>query len=186
MALLGLLCRYGPRYGYELRSLIKEQNLDRIADVQFGSIYSVLKRLERDGLVAEVGRSRAGNRPERVAFDVTEDGRKELRRLVGDALCDPGQAERPVDIALHFSGLLPLDEVAGLLKARLQALDDYHRRLIREKERTTHPHPGVKALIEDISAHFVAVNKAERVWTEKVLARVGAGGYPTPGKTLEP
>lgn len=185
MALLGLLCRYGPRYGYELRTLVKEQNLDRIADVQYGSIYSVLKRLSRDGLVVEVERSRSGNRPERIAFDVTDEGRKELRRLVADALTDPGQAERPVDIALHFSGLLSLDEVAAFLQSRLDALDEHHRHLVRERKKTTHPHPGVRALIADISAHFTSINRAERVWTEKVLARVQEGGYPTPGKTLE-
>jgi hypothetical protein len=50
---------------------------------------------------------------------------------------------------------------------------------------TTHDHAGVRALIEDISAHFRSVNEAEQRWTETILRRVEAGGYPTPGRTLE-
>ena len=53
LVLLGLLARYGPQHGYDLRGLIEQQHLDRIADIQYGSIYSGLKRLSRDGLVAE-------------------------------------------------------------------------------------------------------------------------------------
>ena len=186
MVLLGLLCRYGPKYGYELKALIKEQNLNRITDIQFGSIYSTLKRLARDGLVVEVERSRSGNRPERIAFDVTDDGRKEMRSLIGEALCATRQTERAVDIGVHFSSLLALDEVAPLLRRRLEALEDYQRRFFGQPVPTDHPHPGVRVLIQDIAAHFETVNLAEISWTRRVLARVeDDGGYPTPGKKLK-
>ena len=39
--------------------------------------------------------------------------------------------------------------------------------------------------IADISAHFREISKAERRWTDRVLKRIEAGGYPTPGRTLE-
>ena len=182
---LGLLARYGPRHGYELRTLIEEQFLDVIADVQFGSIYASLKRLARDGLVGEVGRSRSGNRPERVAFDITEEGRKELRRMLTDALVDPAQAQRPVDLAVHFSALLAQDEVADFLRARLDALEAFGRAVDATRRTTSHEVEGVRALIEDISAHFKEINTAERRWTKRVLRRVEAGGYPTPGRTLD-
>lgn len=185
MALLGLLSRYGAKYGYELRTLIKDQNIDRIADVQYGSIYAVLKRLARDGLVAEGDRSRTGNRPERITFGITDSGEKELRRLLADALSDASQPERPIDIALHFSARMPTDEVGNLLRARLSALQEYDRQVVRLKAKTNHPHPGVQALIDDISEHFRIVNRAEQTWTKKVISRVEAGGYPTPGRVLE-
>jgi DNA-binding PadR family transcriptional regulator len=177
MALLGLLCRFGPCYGYELRVLIERQNLHRVADVRYGSIYAALKRLARDKLVVEVERSRAGNRPERVAFEVTDEGRAALRTLLSDAIRDPGQAERPVDIALHFSGLLDLDEVESLIRTRMANLGAYHAAITRAPDPSPHPDPGMQALLEDIREHFVAVNRAERAWTETVLARVKAGGY---------
>jgi len=186
LVLLGLLTRYGPKHGYELRTLIEQQHLDYISDIQFGSIYAGLKRLTRDGLVEEVGRSRMGNRPDRVAFDVTELGRKELHRLLREAFVDPTQRERPLDLAVHFSGLLPLEEVAGLIRDRLAALESFEKLIKQAEGSTQHEHPGVRALIADISGHFLEVNRAERRWAQRVARRIDAGGYPTPGRTLDP
>lgn len=186
LVLLGLLARYGPKHGYELRTLIEQQHLDRISDIQFGSIYAGLKRLSRDGLVDEVGRSRVGNRPDRVAFDVTEVGRKELHRLIREVFVDPTQRERPIDLAVHFSGLLPLNEVAGLIRDRLAALETFEKMIAKAERSTHHEHPGVRALITDISSHFLEVNRAERRWAQRVARRIATGGYPTPGRMLEP
>ena len=182
--LLGLLARYGPKHGYELRALIEQQHIDLIADVHHGAIYSGLKRLARDGLIREVSRGRQGNRPERVAFDITEPGGKELRRLLTDALADPDQPERPIDLAVHFSGLLDCVEVADVLRSRVRALEDNARAVDQLETSTTHEHAGVRAIIEDLSAHYRAVNGVEQRWTASVLRRVEAGGYPTPGRTL--
>ncbi len=116
IVILGLLCRHGPQYGYELRKRIVDQNLNDLADVQLGSIYAALKKLAREGLLEEHERSRAGNRQTRTAFRVTELGRKELRSLIEHAFENGEQPERPVDLAVHFSGLLPQDEVVELLE----------------------------------------------------------------------
>ena len=179
IVILGLLCRHGPQYGYELRKRITDQNLNDIADVQLGSIYAALKRLSDEGLLEQHSVSRPGNRPTRTTFRITEVGKKELRALMTHAFTDPQQPERPIDLAVHFSGLLSVDEVVQLLEARLDALERYAGVIARTAKSTQHDDPAVRELIRDIPAHFAQINRAEIAWTKRVLAAARSGSYRT-------
>ena len=178
LVILGLLCRHGPLHGYQLRWYIEGQNIDRFANIQFGSIYGSLKRMADEAYVESAGREQPGSRPPRTSYAITELGKKELRRLMTAALIDAGQAERPIDVALHFSALLSPGEVAELLRHRLEALDRYDAMLVTLARHKAQGHsPGVIEIIEDMSDHFRRVNRAEKQWTTRVLARVEAGAY---------
>jgi DNA-binding PadR family transcriptional regulator len=179
IAILGLLCRHGPQHGYELRKLVVEQHIDEISDIQLGSIYAALKRFAQEGLVEQQGRSRSGNRPTRTMFRITDLGKKELRTLVADAFTDPQQAERPVDLALHFSGLLEVDDVVELLEERLMMLEKFAKLIERATKSTRHDDPAVRDLIRDIPDHFRRINRAEIAWTKHVLDNARNGAYRT-------
>lgn len=179
IAILGLLCRHGPQYGYALRKRITDQNIDDISDIQLGSIYAALKRLSDEGLVEQHRHSRSGNRPTRTTFQITALGKKELRSLIADAFTDPQQPERPVDLALHFSGLLSMDEVVQLLETRLEALEKFARVISRVARDTHHDDPAVRELIRDIPAHFSQINRGEVAWTKRVLENARRGAYRT-------
>ena len=179
IAILGLLCRHGDQHGYELRTRIVDQNINDIADVQLGSIYAALKKLGDEGLVEKVGETRSGNRPTRSMFRITEAGSKELRALIGHAFLDPTQPERPVDLALHFSGLLGVEDVVDLLEQRLAALTKFGAAIDRAAKTTEHDDPAVRELIRDIPDHFRRVNRAELAWTKAVLANARSGAYRT-------
>jgi DNA-binding PadR family transcriptional regulator len=178
MAVLGLLARHGPQHGYQLRKLIEAQNIDHFSNVQLGSIYATLNRAAADGLVEVQGTEPAPRRgPARTVFSITDGGHRELLELIARSLVAVDQPERPVDLALHFSSLLAIDAVVGLLERRLAALDDYQRVLGRLVDGTEHPWAGVQELIRDIGAHFALLNRAEHEWTRRVLACAREGGY---------
>ena len=179
IAILGLLCRHGAQHGYELRRLIEKQHIDALSNVQFGSIYAALKRLATDGFVEDVGQSREGGRPARTTYRITKLGKQELRRLLELAFVDATQPERPVDLAVHFSGLLPVDAVARLLESRLRNLDAFATAIDHAVASTEHPDPAVHELIAAMSDHFHSVNRVEREWSARVLASVHAGAYRT-------
>ncbi len=178
IAILGLLCRHGAQHGYELRKRIVDQNINDIADIQLGSIYAALKRLAQDGLIETTGQTRDGNRPTRTMFKITEVGKKELRQLITDAFLDPQQPERPVDLAVHFSGLLTIDDVTILLEQRIHVLERYAS-VIERGSKVKHDDPAVRELIRDIPDHFRRINRAEIAWTKHVLANARAGAYRT-------
>lgn len=108
---------------------------------------------------------------------ITDRGRSELNTLLERSFVDADQPERPVDLALHFSSLLPPEAVVGLLERRLQALAAYQDGVERLVAATVHPDAGVQELIRDIGEHFSAINQGEREWTARVLECARQGGY---------
>ena len=63
-----------PVYGYEMTKRLTERGLSTVGE---GSIYPVLGRLERDGLV-ETFRQVSNGGPPRKYYRLTEDGRRSL------------------------------------------------------------------------------------------------------------
>lgn len=175
---LGLLARHGPQHGYQLRRLIELQNIDRFANVQLGSIYGTLKRLTTEALVeARATEDAAGRGPARAIHAITEAGREQLEALLAHSMVVVEQPERPVDLALHLSSLLPIETVVELLEQRLAALTRYQQAVGELVAATDHPAPGVQELVRDIGEHFAAINAAELEWTERVLRCARTGGY---------
>jgi DNA-binding PadR family transcriptional regulator len=177
MAVLGLLARHGPQHGYQLRKLIERQNIDRFSNVQLGSIYASLKRLTCDGLVAVRSTELGGRGPARAVHAITKDGRRELERLIARSFVSVEQPERPVDLALHLSSLLAQEAVISLLEERRDALKKHQRGVERLVASTEHPQEAVRDLIRDIGEHFLAMDRADQEWTERVLRNVRRGRY---------
>src|SRR5690242_7590171 len=73
LMLLGLLGE-GDMHPYEMIRLLRIRRDDRLVTITNGTVYHTVARLERAGLVAEVGVDREGNRPERTTYTVTDAG----------------------------------------------------------------------------------------------------------------
>jgi DNA-binding PadR family transcriptional regulator len=80
-ALLSLLDR-GESYGYELKTAFETTVGPQWGPLNIGHVYQLLRRLERDGLVAVVRAEPHGRRPDRVIYAITDDGHKELRAWI--------------------------------------------------------------------------------------------------------
>lgn len=74
MTMLALL-EERPRYGLELKQEF-DQRTGEIWPLNVGQVYSTLRRLERDGLVAEVDGSTEAMR----TYGITDEGRRQLQR----------------------------------------------------------------------------------------------------------
>ncbi len=121
--------READMHPYELVRMLKERRDDRLVPLQKGTIYHTVARLERDGLLAEVGVDREGNRPERTTYTLLDAGRRAVEEWVRAEL---PQVDRPSDfrVALSEAHNLERDEVVALLdrrRAMLAASIDEHR-----------------------------------------------------------
>jgi PadR family transcriptional regulator, regulatory protein PadR len=68
---------FGPRHGYAIVGWLKEQTQDAL-EVEEGSLYPALYRMERDGwIVAKWGVSELGRRAK--FYSITDQGRRQLR-----------------------------------------------------------------------------------------------------------
>jgi DNA-binding PadR family transcriptional regulator len=130
--------REGDMHPYEMLRLLRDRRDDRLVPLQKGTTYHTIARLERDGLIAEVGVDREGNRPERTTYTLLDAGRDAVEAWVRAEL---PQIDRPSDfrVALAEAHNLDRDDVVALLDRRrelLVALLAEHRAgLARARER---------------------------------------------------
>ncbi|MEN2738550.1 PadR family transcriptional regulator [Microbacterium sp. X-17] len=111
------LLHEGDMHPYEMMRVMRARRDDRRFRVTNGTVYHTVARLERAGLIAEVGVDREGNRPERTTYTLTPAGSETVLDWVRREL---PRADRPAEfrVALAEAHNLPRDEVAALLSAR--------------------------------------------------------------------
>jgi len=83
-AILGLLAEQ-PMHGYRLKMAF-DARLSGLWGLTTGQIYQCLAGLETAGLLKSRG-ERSGRRPARRVYELTEAGRQELSRWLGDVRC---------------------------------------------------------------------------------------------------
>lgn len=124
------LLREDDMHPYEMIRLMRHRHDDRIVPLTNGTMYHTVARLERLGLLAEVGVDRDGNRPERTTYALTAAGESVVVEWVRREL---PKVDRPVEfrVALAEAHNLSREETVALLQKRLAALDadlEVHRK----------------------------------------------------------
>lgn len=169
------LLRESDMHPYEMVRLLRARHDDRLLTITNGTLYHTVARLQKAGLLDEVGTDREGNRPERTTYTLTDAGRttviawvqKELPRL---------DSETDFRIALAEAHNLERDDVIALLKERQAALVEEHARhrddLIRAHDR------GVPAqVLVEIEREEVLLD-AELRWLDGFLGRLDGDDLP--------
>ena len=111
-----------PMHPYELGRTLREHGDARSIKFNHGSLYMVVGQLARAGYVTEVETGRAGQRPERTVYALTDAGRTEFRTWLAELVAEP-QHEYPHFVAaLSLIAALPPDEAVRLLRQRLDLL----------------------------------------------------------------
>lgn len=188
IALLSML-ELRPMHGYELRQVMEARQMHRWANIQYGSIYRGLQQLAREGLLAEEGEERAGNRPTRTIYRITDAGQEELKNLLRKAWAEPVLNADPVDLAMRLMVLLPEAEVAELIEQRLAALEA-HRAQVEQtsaevlKKVQSLPE-GIQNNIMDLFEHRRYLLEAESRWIQNVQQRLASGAYHVPAEVME-
>lgn len=123
------LLREDDMHPYEMIRLMRQRHDDRIVPITNGTVYHTVSRLEKHGLLAEVGVDREGNRPERTTYTLTDAGDAAVEDWVRREL---PVLNRPVEfrVALAEAHNLSREETLALLRLRLAALAearDLHR-----------------------------------------------------------
>jgi DNA-binding PadR family transcriptional regulator len=122
LSLLSLLAQR-PMYPYEMAQTLRARGKDKNFKVNWGSLYTVVANLEKYGFIRESGTEREGRQPERTTYQITEQGMAELRDWLSELLSMPQDERGGFVTALSEAGILPPDEVIGLLTTRLTTLD---------------------------------------------------------------
>jgi len=82
--ILGLLLRFGPQHGYQIKKLIAEQ-LEDFTQIKLPTVYYHLEKMEAAGLIL-ANRDKQGARPEKTVYQVNKAGEDKFKELLHQSL----------------------------------------------------------------------------------------------------
>ncbi len=129
--ILSSFAEFGAMHGHRLRLEAERNHVHLWTDITVGAVYGAMKRLAAEGLLRESGREREGNRPSRLLYEITEEGRRALDELCRTGLSDVWFKYDPFDLALTRTDPKLLETLPAILSERL----DKVRTLLAESRR---------------------------------------------------
>jgi DNA-binding PadR family transcriptional regulator len=169
LAVLSYLTR-GPKHPYELSRTLRDHGDTRSIKFTHGTLYTVVRQLEKAGFIVARETTRAGQRPERTLYALTDTGHHELRDWLRELVEEP-QHEYPAFVAaLSLIGALPPSEVVDLLDKRLGRLAE-QRAEIRELIDNTLA-AGVHPLFLVEEDYRLALLDVESSFVERFIERI--------------
>ncbi|WFE66485.1 PadR family transcriptional regulator [Micromonospora sp. WMMD714] len=120
LPMLGLLVEE-PAHGYDITTRLR-QRYGHLS-VTRSTVTSLLKTLEKAGLIYSRHPERVGNRPPRTAYELTAAGLADFRHRVEAGVRDTVAASVEFVMAVAYVGILPIDRAASVLDGRADRLD---------------------------------------------------------------
>lgn len=177
ISVLGLL-NERPMHPYEMVQTLLERQEDRLVKVRPGSLYHTVERLAAAELVAACGTERAGNRPERTTYTITDAGRAAMTDRIAEVLAAPVNEFPAFPPALSEAHNLSRSRVVDLLTERIAKLQG----LIDEMD-------AVVAAVREqdvaeaywlVADYLRAVYTTERDWIAHTKDRIESKDLPWP------
>jgi DNA-binding PadR family transcriptional regulator len=162
-----------PMHPYEMASTLRERAKQESIKLNYGSLYTVVDALVRDGLIDAVETVREGRRPERTIYDITEAGKVLMVDWLSDLIRLPAKEFTQFEAGLSLIGALHPDDAVRLLRARLLALEVE----IRANE-------GLRGMTEEFdlprlfwieSEYRGVLRTAERDWVRSLIDDIESG-----------
>jgi DNA-binding PadR family transcriptional regulator len=166
------LLRVKPMHPYELQRLIREWHKDEFLDLRRGSLYHAIDRLREQGCIAAVETSRAGKRPERTVYRLTEVGEQKMHEWLTEMLARPVREPTQFFAALSFLPVLSPQSVQTQLNERALRLEEEIANLDMVLATMT-PKIGRLVLVE--VEYLRAMRKAERNWVVSLQEELHSG-----------
>jgi len=177
LLVLGVVRIFEPANGYQLRRELLSWQVDRWANIQPGSIYSMLNSLARAGLIARHELTDETGHKDVAVYVTTEAGQTELTAAIGQAVSSPNAMD-PAGFRAALS-LLPFigrEEFLRLLGERAGSLATLRREIadklqVLRQARYSPPHVVCSVELED------RLLAAEVAWLAEFIPRVAAGEF---------
>jgi DNA-binding PadR family transcriptional regulator len=163
-----------PMHRYEMASVMRARGKDRDMDIKWGSLYTVVGNLEKNGFLEATEVTRQGARPERTVYRITDAGRDELVAWTQELIAEPEAEHTRFVAGLSVLAALTPENAAEMLRRRLARLTESIDALRAELAQAAEV-PRL-FLIED--EYRIAMTAAEAEWTRSFLDELSAGTFP--------
>ncbi len=177
LAVLALLYER-PMHPYEMASVMRERGKHESIKLNYGSLYTVVEALQREGLILPQETVREGRRPERTIYALTEAGRTEFLSWLRELLREPVKEYTQFAAGLSFIPALPPAEAATLLRERESLLKEEVERMRSEMKALMEGREGrprVPRLFLIEAEHELVLREAELRWIRELAREIEAG-----------
>ena len=172
LAVLALLFER-EMHPYEMAATMKERGKEKSIKLRYGSLYTVIAALQRDGLIVPRQTTREGKRPERTVFAITPAGTETLTRWMTALLARPAKEYPLFEAGLSLMPVLTPEAAAPLLDQRLGHLDTAIAEIRAELSQAMAA--GLPALFQVEHDYELALLEAERRFVADLAGRIRDG-----------
>lgn len=166
--ILGLLQRFGPQHGYQIKKIISEQ-LSDFTQIKLPTIYYHLEKMEADGLLS-AGLEKQGGRPEKTIYAITDKGRHAFQTKLTGLLEFEYRPTFASDGAFYFSDSLDTANIAEHLDAYVKKLRRIVEHVQTHRIETLAVVPEtMKPMVSIIFSHHLRHYHAELDWAIESL-----------------
>lgn len=169
LTILGLVIEH-PQHGYDLEQVIERRGIRQWTDIGFSSIYYILTKLERRGLIRAPDQP-AGTKSRR-SFHATLEGRAAAAAAALALIEEPKPVQHPILAGLANLPLLSQEEYTAAIRSRL-ALIDARLEAIRSAQQAQEPLP---LPARELFSYSLSLLDAERSWLATRIQRVPDDG----------
>jgi DNA-binding PadR family transcriptional regulator len=174
MLMVLVLLAEAPMHPYEMQRLMQWRGKDQIVRVQRGSLYPAVERLAKAGLIEPSETERAGRRPERTVYRLTEEGRDTAETWLVTMLRTVRNEYPEFPAALSFLPMLSAEEARSQLIAR-QLLLGREIAALRSGSDDLREKYAMPRLFTIEDEYRLAMLEAEHRWVGRVVDDLTSG-----------
>lgn len=169
--ILGLLLRFGPQHGYQIKKLLAEQ-LEDFTQIKLPTIYYHLEKMEEAGMIISQN-AKEGTRPEKKVYHVSESGCKRFRELLYRTIDIEYRPTFDVDAAFYFSDHIDIEDIIKSLQRHFERLEKAIEHIEEHRQQTLKYLPkDMKVWANIIFEHHLAHYQSELEWTKSSIRDV--------------
>ena len=162
-----------PMHPYEMATTMRSQGKERSIKLNYGSLYTVVDSLAKNGLIEAMEATREGRRPERTVYRLTEAGRVELDAWMSRLIAEPVKEYPQFEAALSLLPVLHPDKVVTLLHTRIRILEKEiaEVRVLLDAASKA----GLPRLLLIEGEYHLVQREAELAWVQNLAGELEAG-----------
>ncbi|WP_330328301.1 PadR family transcriptional regulator [Streptomyces sp. NBC_00536] len=177
LAVLGLLLEQ-PSHPHQMLAELRERSDHHAAAITRGTLYNSVAALAEAGWLASQGQERAGNRPERTVYALTQAGYDELVRRLDSQIRNPEREFSRFLGAVTYLGALGPSGAVAALGERAERL---RQRTSADEKRLADALAAGAPRLHVIEAEYaLCLARAETAWIDSVIDDVRTGSLTWP------
>ncbi len=158
-----------PMHPYELAATLRMRRKEQSIKLRYGSLYTVIEGLQKEGLIVARETVREGKRPERTIYEITPAGVDRMRTWMRNLLGTPVKEYLQFEAALSLIAAIPPAEATELLEGRARRLGESAEEMRAVLEVVT---KVVEPLFLVEAEYRLALIEAERQFVEGLVRRI--------------